>query len=109
MKARQPTQAEAHYWQQVRRITWQLFGIWVFLILGVVVVVPRLGLSIYGVPLSYWMISSVLLLSFLCLVACYAWRMDRLESKFKRAVENSRHATGDTDEKQHWGSGPPLH
>ena len=109
MKTQRPTALESEYWQQVRRITWQLFGVWVTLILSVVVLVPMLGVSVYGVPLSYWLISSVLLISFLCLVACYAWRMDRLESRFKRAVEKSRQATGDTDEKQHWGSGSPLH
>ena len=66
---------------------------WVALILCVVVFLPLLGITVYGVPLSYWGISSVLLLSFLGLVACYAWFMDRLELKFKRAMEK-KHSQG---------------
>ncbi len=97
----QPTSLETAYWRQVKQITWRLLGVWIVLILSVVLLIPQLGITIYGVPLTYWVISSVLLLSFLGLVACYAWRMDRLELKFKRAVENNCDLSGDTHEKQH--------
>ncbi|HEX4855418.1 MAG TPA: sodium/substrate symporter small subunit [Limnobacter sp.] len=95
------------YWSQVKRITWRLLAVWIGLILSVVLLIPLFGITVYGVPLTYWVISSFLLLSFLGLVACYALRMDRLESKFKRAVENNRNPSGDTDEKQHRRGGPP--
>lgn len=107
MKGSQPTPLEQDYWRQVKRITWQLLGVWIVLILSVVLFIPQLGITVYGVPLTYWVISSVLLLSFLALVACYAWRMDRLESKFKRAVENNRNLSGDNHEKQHRRGGSP--
>ena len=101
MKNLQTTPLEKDYWQQVKQITWRLLGVWIALILAVVLFIPQLRITVYGVPLTYWIISSVLLLSFLGLVACYAHRMDRLESKFKRAVENSRQPSGDRHEKQH--------
>ncbi|MEQ9105952.1 MAG: DUF4212 domain-containing protein [Limnobacter sp.] len=101
MKNLPTTPLENEYWRQVKRITWRLLGVWVALILSVVLFIPLLGITVYGVPLSYWVISSVLLLSFLGLVACYAWFMDRLELKFKRAVENNRNPSGDRHEKQH--------
>jgi putative solute:sodium symporter small subunit len=109
MKRTQPTPLENEYWRQVKRITWPLLGVWVALILSVVLFIPYLGITVYGVPLSYWVISSVLLVSFLALVACYAWRMDRLELKFKRAVENNRNHPGDTNEKQHRRGGKTPH
>lgn len=101
MKNSQPTPLENEYWRQVKRITGRLLLVWIALILGVVLFIPQLGITVYGVPLTYWVISSVLLLSFLGLVACYAWRMDRLELEFKRAVENNRNLPGDRHEKQH--------
>ena len=101
MKNSQPTPLENEYWRQVKRITGRLLLVWIALILSVVLFIPQLGITVYGVPLTYWVISSVLLLSFLGLVACYAWRMDRLELKFKRAVENNRNLPGDRHEKQH--------
>ncbi|WP_341237676.1 DUF4212 domain-containing protein [uncultured Limnobacter sp.] len=109
MKNPQPTPLETEYWRQVKRITWRLLVVWIALILSVVLFIPRLGITVYGVPLTYWVISSVLLLSFLGLVACYAWRMDRLESRFKRAVENNRNYLGDTNEKQHRRGGKTPH
>ncbi|MBU0542780.1 MAG: DUF4212 domain-containing protein [Gammaproteobacteria bacterium] len=109
MKTRQPTPRENEYWRQVKRITWRLLVVWIALILSVVLFIPQLGITVYGVPLTYWVISSVLLLSFLGLVACYAWRMDRLELKFKRAVENNRNHPGDTNEKQHRRGGKTPH
>ncbi|HEX4879358.1 MAG TPA: sodium/substrate symporter small subunit [Limnobacter sp.] len=75
-----PTPLEELYWQRVKRITRRLLAVWVLLILGVVLLVPRLGIEVYGVPLTYWLISSVLLLTFLGLVALYAWQMDRLDA-----------------------------
>ena len=101
MKNSQPTPLENEYWRQVKRITGRLLLVWIALILSVVLFIPQLGITVYGVPLTYWVISSVLLLSFLGLVACYAWRMDRLELEFKRAVENNRNLPGDRHEKQH--------
>jgi putative solute:sodium symporter small subunit len=101
VKNSQPTPLENEYWRQVKRITGRLLLVWIALILGVVLFIPQLGITVYGVPLTYWVISSVLLLSFLGLVACYAWRMDRLELEFKRAVENNRNLPGDRHEKQH--------
>jgi|GEM_PF-917096 len=109
MKTQQPTPLENEYWRQVKRITWRLLAVWIALILSVVLFIPQLGITVYGVPLTYWVISSVLLLSFLGLVACYAWRMDRLELKFKRAVENNRNHPGDTNEKQHGRGGKTPH
>jgi putative solute:sodium symporter small subunit len=101
VKNSQPTPLENEYWRQVKRITGRLLLVWIALILSVVLFIPQLGITVYGVPLTYWVISSVLLLSFLGLVACYAWRMDRLELEFKRAVENNRNLPGDRHEKQH--------
>ncbi|BET27473.1 putative solute:sodium symporter small subunit [Limnobacter thiooxidans] len=101
MKNSPPTALETAYWRQVKQITWRLLGVWIALILSIVLFIPQLGITVYGVPLTYWVISSLLLLSFLGLVACYAWRMDRLELKFKRAVENNRNPSGDSHEKQH--------
>lgn len=101
MKNGQPTTLETTYWRKVKQITWRLLAVWIVLILSIVLFIPQLGITVYGVPLTYWVISSALLLSFLGLVACYAWRMDRLELKFKRAVENNRNPSGDSHEKQH--------
>ncbi|MGV3468955.1 DUF4212 domain-containing protein [Limnobacter sp.] len=109
MKSPQATPLENEYWRQVKRITRRLLVVWIGLILGVVLFIPQLGITVYGVPLTYWVISSVLLLSFLGLVACYAWRMDRLELKFKRAVENNRNYLGDTNEEQHRRGGKAPH
>jgi putative solute:sodium symporter small subunit len=109
MKSLPPTPLQNEYWRQVKRITWRLLGVWIVLILVVVLLVPQLGITVYGVPLSYWVISSVLLLSFLGLVACYAWSMDRLELEFKRAVENNRNLSGDSHEKQQRRGGKTPH
>jgi putative solute:sodium symporter small subunit len=101
MKNLPSTPIEKAYWPKVKSLTWRLLVVWVALILSVVIFIPLLGITVYGVPLTYWVISSFLLLSFLGLVACYAWRMDGLESEFKRAVEKSRNPSGDSHEKQH--------
>jgi len=101
LKNAAPTSLETAYWRHVKQITWRLLGVWIASILSIVLFIPQFGITVYGVPLTYWVISSVLLLSFLALVACYAWQMDRLESKFKRAVENNRDLSGDSHEKQH--------
>lgn len=68
------------YWTEVKRITWRLLGIWILLILGAVVFVPASPIVVFGIPLSYWLISGALLISFLGLVVVYAWRMDKLDA-----------------------------
>lgn len=106
MKSRPPTARESWYWQAVRRLTMRILSVWVLIILGVVLVVPRLEITVFGMPLAYWLISSLLLIAFLVLVAFYAWSMDRIELEFKRSVENNHDTPGDTHEKQHRGGRP---
>lgn len=68
------------YWLRVRRLTFRLLAVWITLILGVVLIPPLFKFTLFGVPLTYGLISSVLLLSFLLLVIVFARRMDQLES-----------------------------
>lgn len=78
---------KSEYWQQTRRLTCRLLGLWVVLILGAVLLVPFFDITVYGMPFTYWAISSVLLLSFLGIVSYYAWRMDRLDSTYKNTQD----------------------
>jgi putative solute:sodium symporter small subunit len=69
------------YWTRVKRLTFVLLGAWVLLILGVVLLSPYININWFGMPLTYGLISSVLLLSFLMLVACFARGMDKLDKQ----------------------------
>lgn len=75
-----------HYWRRVRRLTRLLLTVWALLVMVVVVGGPSIDIAVYGVPLAYWLISSLLLPGFLVLVLFYAWRMDVIESA---TMENS--------------------
>lgn len=72
--------AQFAYWTQVKRITTRLLVVWIALIFGVVVLVPN--------QFAYWLISCFLLLSFLGLVVCYAWQMDKLDAAQAADIHN---------------------
>lgn len=82
------------YWQDVRRLTLRILLVWALLVLVVVLAAPALSLTVFGIPLGYWLISSFLLPSFLILIVYYAWRMDRLESA---TMENSNECLNQVD------------
>ncbi|HEY1059971.1 MAG TPA: sodium/substrate symporter small subunit [Limnobacter sp.] len=101
------------YWQAVKRLTWRILGVWIALILGAVLFAPVSEAVLFGVPLSYWIISGALLVSFLGLVVCYAWTMDRIDghpnSTPTKAMNNNRAEAGDTHEDQLRGSDASRH
>ncbi|HEX5485276.1 MAG TPA: sodium/substrate symporter small subunit [Limnobacter sp.] len=88
-----PHHTSSKYWARVRRLTFRLLSIWIALILGVVLVPPFFKFTLFGVPLTYGLISSVLLLSFLLLVIVFARGMDQLESNNnnQKAVHEETH------------------
>lgn len=90
-----PAPLHSPYWLAVRSITARVIIIWLALIFLTVFVVPLLGITVAGVSLTYWLISSVLLLGFVGLVAYYSFRMDKLESEMYRQQTNQ--ADIDTD------------
>lgn len=98
------TARQFRYWTRVKRITLGILGVWITLILGSVTFAFGSTQQLFGIPLSYWIISGGLLLSFLLLVICYAVLMDRLDASMNmNATVNSRDAqanAGDKDETQ---------
>jgi putative solute:sodium symporter small subunit len=74
------TKPPCGYWARVRKLTYRVLMVWVVLVFSVVLVAPVLSATVFGIPLSYWLISAFLLPGFLILIVYYAWRMDRLES-----------------------------
>ncbi len=71
--------AQFAYWTQVKRITTRLLLVWIALVFGVVLLVPQ--------QFAYWLISCFLLLSFLGLVVCYAWQMDKLDNAQPKDID----------------------
>lgn len=82
------------YWISTRTLTFRILIVWFVLVFFVVLAAPGLSVTVFGIPLGYWLISSFLLPSFLVLIVYYAWRMDRLESD---TMKNSNECLNSAD------------
>lgn len=71
------------YWRGVLRITRALLLLW-FLIsfIGPWFARDLEGVFIGPFPLSFWMASQGGLALFVAIIACYAWALDRLDSRY---------------------------
>jgi putative solute:sodium symporter small subunit len=84
------------YWNAVKQLTWKVLTFWVVSILAAVLLSPMIKMQVFGIPLAYWLISGVLLLSFLGAVAYFAWQMDRLEEQNVDSPTHSQASASDS-------------
>lgn len=73
------------YWRANLRLIAVLLAIWAVVSFGFgILLVERLNtLSIGRVPLGFWFAQQGSIYVFVILIFVYAWRMDRLDKKFK--------------------------
>lgn len=72
---------QRQYWIRTRRLTWVLLLAWLVTTFGVIFFARALsGITLFGWPMSYYMVAQGTTLIYLAIVALYAWRMRRLES-----------------------------
>lgn len=71
------------YWSRVRRLTAQLFALWLLSTCLVVFFARELsGVTLFGWPLSFYLAAQGVLLLYLAIVVAYARRMRRLEREY---------------------------
>ena len=83
MQAPSQPAARSKFWQQTRRLTLGLLGVW----LAVNLLVPWFArdlnaLQVWGFPLGYWVAAKGALLVYLLIIVVYVVAMDRLEARF---------------------------
>ncbi|HEX8957552.1 MAG TPA: DUF4212 domain-containing protein [Burkholderiaceae bacterium] len=72
------------YWQGTRRLTGVLVAIWFALTFSTIFFARELSsLSFFGWPLSFYLLAQGLTLLYAALIAFYAWRMEKLDRKFR--------------------------
>ena len=59
-------------------IVWAIVGLGC----GVILANPLYGIKIGGVPLSFWFAQQGSIITFVCLIFFYSWKMDKLDQEF---------------------------
>lgn len=78
-RLRQP----ANHWQSTRRLTLALLSIWFILTFSVIYFARALsGLTLFGWPLSFYLVAQGLALAYLLIVAIYTWQMQKIDKRF---------------------------
>jgi putative solute:sodium symporter small subunit len=78
-----------NYWQDTRRLTAILVASWFAITFGTIFFARELSsLSFFGWPLSFYLLAQGVILIYAALIAFYAWRMERLDRKYR---EGSAH------------------
>jgi len=81
--------AERTYWQDTRRLTVILIGLWFVFTFGTIFFARELaGLRFFGWPLSFYLVAQGVILLYAALIAFYAWRMEQLDRRFRKANES---------------------
>lgn len=78
------------YWQRTRRLTLQLFLLWLAITVGIVFFARELsGLTLFGWPLSFYLAAQGVLLAYLAIIVVYAWRMRKLDAAFRNGAKDA--------------------
>lgn len=87
-----PTQQDlALHWRHTRRLTLWLLLIWFAITFGVVFFARQLAtLEVFGWPVSFYMAAQGAVLAYVLIVAFYAWRMRRLDLRFRRDIDDGQ-------------------
>lgn len=79
----QPKGLSTH-WDSTKRLTRILLLIWFFITFLTIFFARELSnVTLFGWPLSFYMVAQGAPLIYVMIVAVYAWRMRRLDKKFK--------------------------
>ncbi len=78
----------ARHWRATRRLTAILLLAWLLTGFFAVFFARELnGLTVFGWPLSFYLAAQGASLMYLALIGIYAWRMHRLDRRWRRARE----------------------
>ncbi len=72
------------YWRRNLRLMAVLLSIWftVSYVCGILLVEQLNQIVINDFPLGFWFAQQGSILTFICLIGVYAWRMDRLDDEY---------------------------
>jgi putative solute:sodium symporter small subunit len=80
--------ARAAHWARARRLVALLLALWLATSFCTVFFARDLAhLSVFGWPLSFYLAAQGALLTYLCIIGAYAWRMRILDRDFIRMLE----------------------
>ena len=80
--------ARAAHWARARRLIALLLALWLATTFCTVFFARDLAhLSVFGWPLSFYLAAQGALLTYLCIIGAYAWRMRILDRDFARMLE----------------------
>jgi putative solute:sodium symporter small subunit len=80
--------ARAVHWMRARRLIALLLALWLATSFCTVFFARDLAhLSVFGWPLSFYLAAQGALLTYLCIIGAYAWRMHMLDRDFARMLE----------------------
>lgn len=81
--------AKRAYWSRNLRLMVILLAIWftVSYLFGILLVEPLNEIVINNFPLGFWFAQQGSIVTFVALIAIYAWRMDKLDEEFGVAEE----------------------
>jgi putative solute:sodium symporter small subunit len=83
------TRRQQRHWARTRRFTALLFAAWLATTFGVVFFARELsGYTLFGWPISYYMVAQGTTLIYLAIVGIYAWRMRRLDRRYRREADD---------------------
>ena len=90
----------ADYWKKNIRLIWILLIIWGFvsLVCGIILVRPLNTITIGSVPLGFWIAQQGSIWVFVALIFFYAWRMDRIDHKYRLNPDDDDDSGGDPDQ-----------
>ncbi len=74
----------AMHWKKTREVTYLLLSIWLLTgFLSIFFARELHDLSLLGWPLSFYLAAQGSALIYLAIIACYAWRMRRLDLQYR--------------------------
>jgi len=77
-----PRLTRTEHWQRTRRLTAVLLSLWLLTGFCAAYFARELaGLSVFGWPLSFYLAAQGASLVYLAILACYAWRMRKLDKE----------------------------
>ena len=78
------------YWRANKRLIWILLAVWALVSFGagILFVGPLNAIQLGGLPFGFWMAQQGSIFVFVALIFIYAWRMDRLDHKYKLDVDD---------------------
>ena len=78
------TPQQRRHWVRTRRFTALLLAAWLLTTFGVVFFARELsGYTLFGWPISYYMVAQGSTLIYLAIVGIYAWRMRAFDRRFR--------------------------